>query len=434
MLPPELISHVFSFLLDTKLPTRGVGKRLHPFFQGLLYRQVQIKGARQFRLLRRGLAINPDNGAFVEGLKLSLVAITKAEDGALLFYEMLSSMSWLEELTLVECTRFTTQLISGPSSLFPSFLPRLRTLNIVDSSAKFRPTRALDPLLYRHLHLYLALNKLSLDIAGAPTIPGESIYIPSSPRVTFPFIKNLKLSGAIVNNSSAANFLPSFNRIESLVLDFSEDPTPSKLPPVLESILPSRLTNLKLGDYSEGVEDTVGEWEPFSSIDRTFGRFTQLRHLVLTQQVATGIDLFDSLPWPLESLVLGIFTQFNLKALLGILRGPKKLRYLKEIDLELYVAEEAPLSVQFEEALFERSDGTWGIAEEWEAPLWPSDITRGELNEFLKTAKEEGVVVKGNTLELCEEFNLEVATCVSLQEFITQTTQRSESDSDHDTA
>lgn len=95
------------------------------------------------------------------------------------------------------------------------------------------------------------------------------------------------------------------------------------------SIPSIHLTSLRLVEFN--WNDPPLELEPFQE---ALGRFPQLQHLALTGFLIDNLEFFDFLKatFRLRTLVLGLGISANLKVLLGLIRGPKKLSTLAEIE------------------------------------------------------------------------------------------------------
>lgn len=423
-LPPEILLYIFSYIPSyfrnhclVQRP-QAACRALQPYFQRLLYEHITVLQGSRFDQLATTINGNPGIGKLIKKLVISDVLfpppLSRAGDSNFLpvkarFSEALAKMTRLEELSLERTGQLPEAVLEGPSRRHPDFLPHLVALHLTFNGPD--PTDHLDLQRYRHLHRYPSLSHLSLHISDT----AANLPISSTPSILLSSIKHLELKGSIKQLASV-NFLPSFNQLTSLTLRPETLNDVEELPAILDMVNPDHLASLC-------VENEEDYWEQEDQIllGTALTRFKKLGHLSL-RSLWTDIGLFNALEdLPLETLVLDDGLDMSFEALAGMIRGPKRILTLKSITLDFGLSfDEPPPSLALNKGeLFKRSDGTFGIAEEWDGDSPLSDLTWIEASEFVQVAKDAGVEVEGDILYLWERLGEERKCCDKMRRELT---------------
>ncbi|GAA5960928.1 hypothetical protein JCM3765_007544 [Sporobolomyces pararoseus] len=380
-LPNELLEDIFDYAYSSSPPPpMPLSKRLLPFHQKHLYRQITLSSPTQVNIFLASISSNKEKGKMVKEIEFD-----RSRDGVVESIEVLENLfPLLPNLQHLDLRSQEIEVCQQSNILFGTLT------NI--TSVITEPVSVYDRIDLDHFAFLSTLPSLNkLEIYDWP--PSTGYCLTHEGRFELAHLKSLKIQGEGAEESTAANLAklcPALLHLElnstwDDVLDFDRCITQ----------IPARPESLQLSS----------QYTPHANLSpHLLLRFTNLRSLDLadgcySKTIHTALQLLPLL----KKIRLG-GGAISPPSFLTLLSGPARLVHLEIVILDFYVGERGICVVDLSEDL-EMEDWKMPRASVKEAEEGEPDedpLQLGELRQLIEVAEENGVEVKGSCHEALE--------------------------------
>ncbi|GAA5895866.1 hypothetical protein JCM6882_001398 [Rhodosporidiobolus microsporus] len=403
-LPAELLDAIFELAYEDEKPSEPLCRALLPFHQSEVYRNVEVDTVRRLNLFRRVVRDEAEVRSLVKSLE---VDSSNEEDLLVLpeprnFVSLLNRLPQLRRLALQGFDAFHFDAVLANAASIS--LPRLRQLEVQPSRwVTLSPQTTLTSLA-----AFSSLHELTLRIDHF----ANSFFSPSV-VVTMPSVQSLTLVSARPEFSTPLNIEALFPRLRNLSLS-DETSWPTYREVLLRT--PPTLSALTL----QSAALLNGEQYPELFLTDVLGRFTQLAHLELCEDVfdpSTILPILHLLA-NLRHLVFGPGAPVSDNLLLSLVDPDTKPSALQRLTLNYVEAQRGDSIEDHDWSLSLQAGETDGHTYPgWEAPYWNFDSSETGLWAAQTSAWESGIEVDGTALDAIgwdNEHGLEVFWCTIL--------------------